>query len=365
MGRRVVGLALAVGLFTIVLLPTGASALVTATCTATTNPCGTGGKCVATDSGWSCACGAGWVSTGGLKPTCVNQNACTAAATSSCMTNIVGNSCVDEAPPSTGYHCACSAAGYAGTGTTRCADFNACVQGNGNASCQTAIGGNACVDEPAPSTGFRCTCGAGFAGTGGTSCTDFNACTAGGGNTSCMVSAVGNSCTDDPAPSTGFHCTCKAPGATAIGTTACDVNACIGGGNASCQVGVGGNTCIDDAPPSPDYHCSCGPGFTGTGTKSCTGGPVCSATSNPCGSGGTCTASGTSWTCACAAGYVSSGGTQPTCVNFNACTATALSACQTNIGGNTCIDEPPPSSTYHCACSAVGYIGTGTQACTK
>jgi MYXO-CTERM domain-containing protein len=87
----------------------------------------------------------------------------------------------------------------------------------------------------------------------------------------------------------------------------------------------------------------------------------CSGGSNPCKQNGdttaTCTVVGSGgWTCGCGAGFVSTGGVLPTCTNYDACTPQALSDCATSIPGNECIDEAPPSNTYHCVCGDPGSV---------
>ena len=129
-------------------------------------------------------------------------------------------------------------------------------------------------------------------------------------------------------------------------------NHCTAGGDT-------GAACTDAVAPATGYSCKCDPGFQSNGA-SCVN--ACNATSNPCGAGrGTCAVHGSGWSCACGAGFSSSGGSNPTCVDLNACTVAAKSSCQV-VGGNTCVDEVAPSTTFHCSCGA-GYTGSGTHAC--
>jgi hypothetical protein len=373
-------------------------------CNGSTNPCGVGGTCaVSGGGGWTCSCTSGYQSTGGTTPTCSPINACTAGANTSCVTGQTGNTCVDEPPPSATYHCSCGNAAYTGTGTLSCTNKNECSPNH--CSDGGDVGSSvACIDKPAPQTGYTCTCDAGFSFNGTTcvsSCSgSSNPCGVGG---TCTVSGSG-----------GWTCACTAGYVSTGGTSpSCvNVNACNAAANTAC-VTADGNTCVDEAPPSTTYHCNCGPAFVGTGTTSCTdknecspnhcsdGGDVgasvachdqvapttgytctcdtgfsfngttcvsqCSGSSNPCGAGGACTASGTGgWTCACTAGFVSTGGTQPTCANLNACNSAAVANC-TALAGNSCVDEAPPSVNYHCTCSnaatVVGVGANGKPAC--
>jgi hypothetical protein len=84
-------------------------------CGGANDPCGLGGTCTAVAAGgWTCACTSGFTSTGGTQPTCADVNGCTTmAGNGACVSTMPGNSCVDEAPPSVGYHCICGNAAYA------------------------------------------------------------------------------------------------------------------------------------------------------------------------------------------------------------------------------------------------------------
>ena len=333
---------------------------------------------------------------GGTTSVCTT---CTDAANSACATAASGNKCNDSGPPSTSYACTCGASGYKlGPGGTSCVP--ACTattcKENGDASAT-------CTDT---STGFTCSCNDGFinsgstcaagcnpqdpsplpCGNGGTcstttggsswtcacttgyvsngapqaACVDLNACNA-AATTSCVTSAAGNACVDDPAPALTYHCSCGnaayAPG-TVSGQPACvDKDECTP--NHCRDQGDSTATCTDHVAPASGYTCTCGAGF-GFASGSCVN--LCGAGADPCGNGGTCTVAGTgTWTCACPAGYASSGTTQPGCVDVNACDAAARAACGT-APGNTCVDDPAPSLSYHCACNAPGYLaGAGTD----
>lgn len=390
-------------------------------CSGGSNPCGAGGTCSINGSGgWNCACTQGYVSTGGTTPTCQNLDACTTAAKNACVETCPltggtctqnmpsGNKCVDEAPTSTTYHCSCTNAAYTGTNTASCTDLNACATdhcrdgGDTGASekCHDAVApnigytcdcdsgfsfnGTTCVSSCNPPSsnpcgaggtcsvnplgGWNCTCGMGYTSTGGSSptCVNFDACANGGGNTNCKTSA-GNTCNDLPPTSTSYTCTCgtgysAAAGPSCVDTNGCSPNHCGDGGDTGTLV-----KCNDVAAPGTGWTCNCDTGFSFNGT---TCQSACHSGSNPCNpngangdTGSTCSVVGTGgWTCACTSGYVSTGGIMPTCVNLNACTAAANSACVTTQG-NGCIDEAPPSTTYHCNCANPAYDGTNTAKC--
>jgi hypothetical protein len=329
-----------------------------------------------------------------------------------------GNGCNDLAPPSTSFTCVCSNAAYTGTGTTACTDKNECVGnpcaagGDAAATCTDAVAPNTghtctctagfiaanqgtssagCVDACTPATsgtasdpclhgtctvagtGWSCACQTGYVSTGGTqpTCVDYNACTMGGGNTACITTCPstggtctsgqpsGNLCNDLPPPSLSYTCSCNNGAYTGTGTTSCtDKNAC-----APNNCGTGGDTgalvaCHDAVAPAIGYTCSCDTGFNFNGT---TCQSQCSGAANPCNQNGettsTCTVVGSGgWTCGCTAGFVSTGGMLPTCVNYNACTANANADCSITIPLNACVDEAPPSITYHCTCGNPAYV---------
>jgi hypothetical protein len=365
---------------------------------------------------WTCK--AGYLDTGTTCTTCTAaaRNACaiTCPATGGTCINgqPSGNTCNDIGAPSTSYTCTCSNPAYTGTGTTSCTDKNACV----GSPC--ASGGNtsaACTDAVAPNTGYSCSCSTGFSfdgttcisqcrtgmnpcgangdagsscavvGTGGWTCTcgagyvssggvtptcvDFNACTA-SGNAACVTTCPstggtctagmpsGNACNDLAPPSLGYACSCNNAAYTVTGTSCIDKNAC----NPN-HCGDGGDTgalvaCSDAVAPGIGYTCTCDTGFTFDGTTCVS---QCSGGANPCNQNGetnaTCTVVGSGgWTCGCSAGFVSTGGVLPTCTNLDACTPQALLDCATTLPGNQCVDEAPPSNTYHCICGDPGSI---------
>ncbi len=336
-----------------------------------------------------------------------------------------GNVCNDLPPPSTSFTCTCPNAAYTVSGAT-CADKNECspnpctANGDAAATCTDAVAPNTghtctctagfiasnqgtssagCVDACSAATSgtasdpcgggkgtctvsgatWTCACNAGYVSTGGSqpTCVDFNACTAGGGNAACIITCPstggtctagqpsGNVCNDLPPPSTSYTCTCSNAAYAGTGTTMCtDANGCSPN-----QCGTGGDTgalvaCHDAVAPAIGHTCTCDTGFNFNGT---TCQSQCGGGSNPCDTNGettaTCTVVGTGgWTCGCTAGFVSTGGVLPTCTNFNACNAAAQGDCNTGFSGNACIDELPPSVTYHCSCGNAAYTtGTGSD----
>jgi hypothetical protein len=173
-------------------------------------------------------------------------------------------------------------------------------------------------------------------------------------NAACVTSQAGNTCNDPGVPATNYTCTCGNAAYTGTGTTACvDKNECIG--NPCAANGDATATCTDHVAPATGYTCGCTAGFINNGT-SCVS--ACSAGSNPCGVGSSsCTplTPGT-WSCSCTTGYVSIGGSTPSCVDFNAC---ASSPCASSGDATaTCTDQPAPSLGYTCGCTT-GYVYSG------
>jgi MYXO-CTERM domain-containing protein len=194
-------------------------------------------------------------------------------------------------------------------------------------------------------------------------CSDFDACGAGSGDANC-VTTQGNSCLDLPPPSTSYQCGCSNVAYTASGTTACvnkneclPVNHCGDGGDS-------GATCADHPAPATGYDCNCStPSWTaGTvgGHNSCVDTNEC-ASGNPC-LNGTCTnvAAGGGYSCVCDAGFVLAGGIpspSPTCVHQNGCFSHSA-GCLPSQAGNACVDEPPPSTGFHCTCGNPAYVAS-------
>jgi hypothetical protein len=233
---------------------------------------------------------------------------------------------------------------------------------------------------------FNWSCKAGYLDTG-TTCTTCTAAARSSCVTTCPATGgtctsgqpTGNTCNDSGAPSASYTCACSNPAYTGTGTTSCtDLNACAGS-----PCATGGNTsatCTDAVAPNTGYSCSCGTGFSFNGATCVS---QCRTGMNPCDvngdAGSSCTVVGTGgWTCACNTGYVSTGGSQPTCVDFNACTvgggnAACVTTCPSTGGtctsgqpsGNVCNDLAPPSLGYACSCNNAAYTVTGTSCTDK
>src|SRR5581483_8645891 len=339
-------------------------------CSGASNPCNQNGEATATctvvgSGGWTCGCSAGFVSTGGVLPTCVNYNACTANALADCTTTIAGNACVDEAPPSITYHCACGNPAYipgpgsadsgpgcvhidycspnhcrdggdtgstctnstgANTGyTCACSNsqfwrqavvnsFNTCVDVNECASGNPCGGGlGTCTNVPLGG-GYTCTCSPGYVSTGGTTphCFHPTVCDpiAQG---QCLVDKPGNVCDVDPPPSLAHTCVCNNPGyivtedgsACVVKPPSCEVNHCIDRGDPH-------GTCVPASPPLLGYSCKCSAGWRFDGS-SCVDIDECLLGGNPCGRG-TCNNTVGSYTCDCESGFHSTGDPLANCV---------------------------------------------------
>jgi hypothetical protein len=198
-----------------------------------------------------------------------------------------------------------------------------------------------------PSLSVSYACKSGFADTGSGCTTCTSAALA-----ACVSSQSGNSCNDPGAPSATYSCNCSnaayasAPGNTAcVDKNECAPNPCVSGGDSTAS-------CTDQVAPATGYSCTCSAGFGFNGTTCVL---ACGNGADPCGAGGTCSASTSSWTCDCTAGWVTSGGALPTCVQLDACTPAGNTACVVSAG-NTCVDEAPPSVDYHCGCSNSAYV---------
>lgn len=331
-------------------------------CPGTPDPCGTGGSCTAVSGGWTCACTTGYVTSGGVHPACVNFNACGAAAIADChqSPSFVGNTCVDQAPPSVTYSCTCGDTafvnGTASDGGPGCVAKNYCSPnhcgdgGDATATCSNLMlgtpgysctcssalwtpglvaGNNSCIDtnECASANpcvkgtctnvtgggGYTCACFTGYVSTGGTTptCVQPNACDA-TANAACLTTKSGNVCINQTAPLVGYKCTCGHAGYVVSGDAQhcvlqaeCAVNHCPDQGDT-------GATCNAQTPPLTGYDCSCGPGWKFNGT-SCADVDECTSGGNPCGAG-FCNNSKGGYSCNCPNGYTSSGGATPTCI---------------------------------------------------
>jgi hypothetical protein len=109
-----------------------------------------------------------------------------------------------------------------------------------------------------PSLAILFGCKSGFVDTG----TDCSACTS-AAQSACITSQSGNACVD-PGPPSGYYCTCG-PGYTGTGTGSCtDRNECIP--NQCVDAGDTGAICTDHPAPATGYDCSCDVGFVFDGT---------------------------------------------------------------------------------------------------
>lgn len=328
----------------------------------TSNPCGVGGTCSPGSPGtWSCSCTAGYVSSGGARPSCQNYNGCDATANANCSV-VNGNNCVDDAPPSLGYSCSCAnvAAYENGTsgGLPACVNRDDCLLGRCNDGGDNA---STCTDTPAPGTGYVCNCSApywqpGLVG-GNDSCVDVDECAtgvnpcghgtcgnvgSGGGyrcvcdagfvvdgplnsptcvnpngctadaQQLCMTAFAGNVCHDRPPPAIGYSCSCDNP-AFAVGSgeqsctnrNECAENKCTSEGDRKAA-------CVDRSAPQTGYECQCSEGWVSDG-NTCVDVNEC-AGQNPCGDHGACANLKGRYTCSCQSGWTSDGAARPTCV---------------------------------------------------
>ena len=333
-------------------------------------------------STWTCTCASGWISTGGSTPSCQDFNACTqGSGNTACKTSSGGNTCTDASAPSLSWTCTCGNPQYVGTGTTSCyigcTPTNHCRDSGDSAAACTDTGsgyscmcdaafvfnGTSCVDacpgttDPcgsngtctAMSVGWTCSCNSGYVSTGGStpSCVDFNACTQGGGDTACKTGSAGNSCTDLAPPSLSYTCTCGNAAYEGTGTTSCYIgctptNHCRDSGDAAAL-------CTDTGS---GYTCTCDAGFMSNGTTCVSD---CPGSTDPCGNGGSCTATGAgTWSCSCPIGYVSTGGTRASCV--------AVVCGDSVVNGPEQCDEGAANGTAGSCCDGnCMFVGSGTQ----
>lgn len=333
-------------------------------CTAgSQNPCGTmvGAQCTnLVNTGYSCTCPTGYVSTGGANPQCVDVNECNTnnGGCSQTCSNTQG-----------GFTCSCNT-GYqlAADGKT-CNDVNECLANNGGcsayATCTNTTGGRTCtcqsgysgdgvsctdVDECASGSvcgatstigtcsnqagTYTCSCGAGYQFRNGT-CVNVDECTS--GTNPCGA----GTCSDTQG---AYSCQCQSGyqlAGSATAPTCTDTNECSTN-NGGCQ-----QTCTNT---TGSYACGCNAYYTlASDQKSCTDVNECNSSNGGCSAYATCTNNtGAAPTCTCQSGYTSTNG-GVTCTDVNECTATA-DVCGTSAAGS-CQNT---AGSYQCSCNA-GY----------
>ncbi len=324
-------------------------------------------------------------------------------------------SCTNGVGVGTYYTCACPQ-GYKGNGigpddkpgydsrtATGCVNINECVNGisadgfsENLANVPSCGGQGTCVNRTGASAGWSCSCLPGYdavnvnpngtlnpAGIGQT-CVLSNECSA--GLAQCVFP---DTCADPSATSNDYTCSC--PGGLANnspngrtpagGGTGCpNVNECLDGVNDGGAIPTcgGAGTCNDAVPTyttstnqtGPAWTCTCNAGYIATSTtiggvqgQTCTNVNECTPDGSVCGeqrntSAGTtmgCTDLSPGYACACKAGYISSPGAFPTCVDAD--------ECEGEGGGHDCDPNATCSNTdgsFGCLCNE-GFSGDGTS----
>ena len=359
-------------------------------------------------TGYTCAqCPTGYDSkplkgkSGGL--VCMDSDGCK----NSPCSNLV--SCADEKAPKTGFACGSCPSGYAGNGISAagCQDVDDCA----NSPCGKKVGMQ-CSD--AGTNKYTCSCPTGYASSGTPlSCNLVNSCQAqeddcvtvktgnvacnhiGAGQHTCTCpkgykgdgTKSGSGCTDPdecaskPCPTlqgkgTAPACTAQAAPKSSFTCGACptgydkqpkvvngkpqcaDTNACAGGPCHSLS------QCTDLKAPSTGFTCSaCPSGYSGNaiGGKGCT--DINDCAKNPCtvAGKGSCKDTGANTRqCTCAAGYVSSGGSLPTCSLQDTCKADEDDCVSglVNNGKASCNHDSKAKGSHTCSCPS-GYKGDG------
>jgi hypothetical protein len=305
---------------------------------------------VSVDEGVCVACGTGYT---GFDGTCTDVDEC-AAGTAAC-TQIPVATCENTVGS---FLCHCPT-GYEGDGRGGggCADIDECARGvddcNTHATCTNSVGG------------FACACAPGYTGDGHGvgGCLDVDECASA---TTCDQ-LEGNGCANATG---GYTCACV-PGFAASGAglsaTCANVNECVLSLD-TCGRALSGGWVNDCTDTSGGYACACGAGFAASGSglaATCVNVDECATSAAQCGrtlGGGAvngCTDTSGGYTCACGAGFVASGsGVSATCVNVDECTLSAMQCGRTFIGGsvNGCTDT---SGGYTCACGA-GFVSSGS-----
>jgi len=307
--------------------------------------------------GSTCSNGASWTS-----PDCVNPWTAGGAGTTLSGSFATGGSA--------GFFSGTSVC--AGVANSWCSAVQSWADGGANFGFRirnTAANSSYCGQQffdKSPTLSFTFHCKSGFTETAA-GCTSCGATS----NSMCATSAAGNSCNDTGGSTPpAYLCTCgNAAYVLGAGGTACvNKDECTSSGSNPCAAsGDAGASCTDIAAPGTGHNCGCSAGFVpsnqGMSSAACV--PVCPAPAgqnDPCSGGGavsgTCTAGGAgTWSCSCPTGYVSSGGSHPTCIDDNGC---AVNHCADGgDAGALCVDRAAPATGYTCQCSSGAWmIGT-------
>lgn len=303
-------------------------------------PCGNGGTCTKTTPGaWTCACPTGFSSTGTAQPACVDTNAC--AGVTACAQAAIGNSCLDEAAPSTTYHCQCDHPAYVESiqgGVSVCVNRDECITNHCRDNGDTTA---MCSDHAAPQTGYDCACSndrwaVAIVGSV-TTCVDVDECAA-------AIDPCGHgTCTNLPS-GRGYQCACE-DGYVLAGTTekpVCVVNSCTSNALIACAASSPGNRCVNRLPPAVGYDCACDhPAYVASpDAQFCINNNECKT--NYCASQGDTRARcndllvpRTGYACDCTAGWTFDGAT---CVDVDECVGAPCGkgTCSNTPGGYTC-----------------------------
>eukprot|EP00939_MAST-03C_sp_MAST-3C-sp1_P000142 g142.t1 len=122
-------------------------------------------------AGHACVCTEGYVETTS-QGTCVNFDACAAAATSAtsnpcAMEGDTASTCLDRSPPSSEYDCQCSNGFEFNAGVRTCVDVDGCEQFSSD-PCTSVDSGARCEDvvgaHASGTDAYRCKCSEGFLG---------------------------------------------------------------------------------------------------------------------------------------------------------------------------------------------------------
>uniref|UniRef100_A0A0P6JSL8 Putative fibrillin n=1 Tax=Aedes aegypti TaxID=7159 RepID=A0A0P6JSL8_AEDAE len=284
--------------------------------------CQNGATCKNTPGGYSCICASGW------------QGIHCNSKTKDCMSSgseLCGHGTCVQTKEEPGYKCICDQ-GWKNNGVTpacsvdvdECAEFKPHCSKDPEVSCLNLPGSFACGSCPAGYTG------------NGFYCVDIDECQTNNGGCStspsvpCINSRGSYKCGNCPLGYTGDGKTCTLRG------NRCTPRLCHPMAR-----------CMDFA--SGVVSCICPSGYQGSGygPTGCIRMPMNPCTFNPCKNGGTCTANGNNYTCACPPGTA-----LPNCARL--ISPCAINPCQ---HGGTCT---PFIDRYVCSCPP-GYTGMRCQ----